>query len=114
MPGSGARIVPTLPGMTHFAVELPALAQSAAGARAAGADLGTELDRLRAEADAVLSGQWLGRAAASFDRAWTAWHAGARDMIAALDELAAQVTACEREYYRSDGTASDGLRLAAS
>jgi WXG100 family type VII secretion target len=106
--------VPTLPGMTHFAVDVPALVQVAAATRTVGADLGAELDRLRTEACGVLDGAWLGGAADTFDRAWTQWHSGARDLVAALEELAAQVAECERAYAASDDTAAAGLRLAAS
>jgi WXG100 family type VII secretion target len=98
--------------MTQFAVAVPAVAEAAASARAVGAELRAELDRVRAEAEAVLTGSWLGRAADSFDRAWSRWHADARAVIAALDDLADALHQSAAAYADGDNGASDRLAMA--
>ena len=99
--------------MSDFAVVVSALGHGSTVTRSAGSDLDSELRRLRRRADEVLTGQWLGRAAEAFDRAWTSWDAAAREILAALDELAESVATAARAYEVEDDAASAQLRQAA-
>ena len=100
--------------MTDFAVTVSAVQQASSSVRTVGHDLHAELRLLRREADAVLSGRWLGQAAESFDRAWTEWELGARELLAALDELAELLAVSGHAYAAQDAAGSQELWRAAS
>jgi WXG100 family type VII secretion target len=105
--------VPTLAGMSGFAVTLSSVRQAAAETASVGDELGAELARLRREADDVLAGSWRGAAAVAFDRAWGSWDVGAREVVAALERLTDLLVASSREYSLGDATSSDELKRAA-
>jgi WXG100 family type VII secretion target len=100
--------------MSGFSVALSSVQHTATVTTSIGSELGTELSRLRREADSVLTEAWRGPAATAFDRAWCAWEVGAREVILALDQLAELLAASEREYALRDLVSGDELRRAAS
>ena len=100
--------------MSDFAVVVSALRHVSTTTQSAGSDLESELCRLRRGADGVLTGQWLGRAAEAFDRAWSSWDAAAREIVAALDELAELLATTARAYEVDDDAAAAQLRRVAS
>ncbi len=61
-----------------------------------------------------LSGEWLGRAAASFADGWREWHRDAGEVIAALDELAEALRCAARAYENADTSGRTTLHLAAT
>jgi WXG100 family type VII secretion target len=100
--------------MTGFDVTVPAVQHTAATTTAIGSELRSELEALRAQADAVLTDAWLGRAAASFGRAWREWHTEAGQVIAALAELADALRATAISYFDGDDAGRTTLLLAVS
>jgi WXG100 family type VII secretion target len=100
--------------MTAFDVTVSAVAHAAATSDSIALDLSADLDGLRAEAEAVLAVEWLGRAAASFADGWRDWHRDARVVIAALDELAEALRCSARAYENADTSGRATLQLAAS
>jgi WXG100 family type VII secretion target len=60
------------------------------------------LDGLQASAQALLAARWQGGAAVEFQQGWDEWHAGARDLLAALDEMAQAIGASGRAYAATD------------
>src|SRR5690348_2440636 len=100
--------------MTDFAVTVSAVLQASAAVRRVGCDLDAELRLIRRDADRLLCGQWSGRAADSFEQAWTGWDQGAREVVAALDELADLLATSGHAYAAQDEAGSQQLWLAAS
>lgn len=100
--------------MTAFDVTVPDVAHAAATSGSIALDLRADLDALRAEAEAVIVGEWLGRAAASFADGWLEWHRDAAAVIAALDELAEALRSSARAYDNADSSGRTTLQLAAS
>jgi WXG100 family type VII secretion target len=100
--------------MTAFDVSVPALVQAAAASDSVALDLRADLDWLRAEAEAVLADEWLGRAAASFADGWREWHRDAGAVIAALDELAEALRCSANAYEHADTSGRATLQLATS
>lgn len=98
--------------MTQFSVVVAEVAGAATSAETAGVELLAEIDRLRSDAEDVLSARWLGAAASRFDRAWAQWDTDARAVVRALDELAGALRLSARDYAIGDAVAADGLRLA--
>jgi WXG100 family type VII secretion target len=98
--------------MTQFSVVAAHVNRSAASAEAACADLLADVDRLRGEAEDLLSARWLGAAAAVFERDWTRWDADARAVLRALDELAQALRLAARDYVVGDAVAAERLRMA--
>lgn len=98
--------------MTQFSVVVPEVGRAATAAETAGAELLAEIDRLRGDAQDVLSARWLGAAATRFDRAWTRWDVDARAVVRALDELAEALRLSARDYAVSDAVGADQLRIA--
>ena len=96
--------------MSDFVVTVPTVEQTSVATRTASAELGAELARLRRDVDAVLTGQWRGVAATAFDRAWGEWHAGARDVVDALDRLAELLAEAGRAYAWSDDSGASALQ----
>lgn len=99
--------------MPDFTVTVPGVERASIATRSAGAELGAELARLRRDVDAVLSGQWQGAAATAFDRSWGDWHAGAAEVVRALEELADLLADSARGYQGSEDTAASLLRTIA-
>ena len=100
--------------MSDFSVVVSSVAQTAALSSSIGCDLAAELVQLRRMADDVLTSGWRGQAAAAFDRAWTCWDAGAREVVAALSDLAELLGDTGRAYELRDAVSSDQLRMAVS
>ncbi len=100
--------------MTGFDVTVPAVAHAAGTADSVARDLRVDLDRLRAEAQAVLAGEWSGRVAASFADDWREWDDTAVAVIAALTELGEALRDSARAYSNADADARSTLHLAAS
>ena len=98
--------------MTGFDVAVPAVAHAAATASTVGFDLRTELEAVCAQAEGVLTDEWLGRAAASFERVWRDWHTEASEVIAALTELADALRATAMSYCGGDEAGRTALLLA--
>lgn len=96
--------------MSDFAVLVSAVQQASSTTQSAAADLDGELARLRREADDVLAAYWRGRAATAFDRAWTSWDVGAREVVAALERLAELLSVAGREYALRDDVSASSLR----
>lgn len=99
--------------MTGFDVTVPAVSHTAAAAATISSELRRELDAVRAQAEGVLAGEWLGRAAASFERRWRDWHAEATAVVAALTELADQLRATATSYRDGDEAGRTTLLAAA-
>lgn len=57
-----------------------------------------ELGRLEAAAQDVLGPGWQSAAATAFGDGWEQWHAGARRVLAALDEMGVALGATARTY----------------
>jgi WXG100 family type VII secretion target len=100
--------------MTAFDVSVPAVAHAAVTSDSVALELRTDLDGLRVEAEAVIAGEWLGRAAALFAGGWREWHRDAAVVIAALDELAEALRCSARAYENADTSGRTTLQLAAS
>lgn len=98
--------------MTGFDVTVPAVAQAAATAATVGVELRGEVEALRVQAEAVLAGDWLGRAASSFECVWREWHAQASEVVAALTELAEALRATATAYCVGDEAARTQLQMA--
>jgi WXG100 family type VII secretion target len=99
--------------MSDFAVVVPAVAQAAGRCRTVAADLSDELAAVRREANTVLSGDWSGVAARAFSDEWSAWEAGAREVVAGLERLAELLTVSGIAYAgRDDAVAHSLLRIA--
>jgi len=100
--------------MTGFDVTVPAVQHTAATTTTIGSELRGELEALRGQADAVLTDEWLGRAAASFGRAWRDWDSEAGEVIAALTALADALRATAISYRDGDEAGRTTLLLAVS
>jgi WXG100 family type VII secretion target len=100
--------------MTGFDVNLPAVAQAAADSDSVGLELHAALESLRVEAEAVLAGEWLGRAATSFEHCWRVWCADAGAVITALAELAESLRSTASAYASRDDAAHLQLQVAGS
>ena len=98
--------------MTGFDVTVPAVSHTATAAATISSELRTELDAVRAHAEAVLAGEWLGRAAATFEHAWRDWHTEAADVIAALTALADSLQATATSYCTGDEAGRTTLLMA--
>ncbi len=88
--------------MTGFDVTTPAVHHAATATATIGRELHSELEALRMQAEAVLSDEWLGRTAATFERAWRDWHREASAVIAGLDRLADALHATATSYCDGD------------
>ena len=100
--------------MSDFTVDPPLLRRTASNLATVRAELEAELRALRHDADDVLTGSWRGAAAASFDRAWSRWDAGAREVIVALGELGEALDACAVSYFGCDADGSAAFAAIAS
>ena len=98
--------------MTGFDVTVPAVHHAATATATVALELRSELEALRAEAEAVLSDDWLGRAAATFERVWRDWHREANTVIAGLGELAEALRATATAYGVADDSGRTTLLLA--
>lgn len=67
------------------------LSQIAAEARSA-------LHSLGVDASSLLDGAWRGQAATAFGRGWSQWHAGAGEVLDALDAMARLLGASGQGY----------------
>lgn len=100
--------------MSDFTVLLSALDRASSSTRSVVAELETELRTLRRDADEVLTDHWHGRAATAFDRAWSRWDAGAREVVAGLARLGDLVHDTSIAYAVRDELGADQLQRAAS
>lgn len=97
--------------MSDFTVSPPLVHQTASGLAAVRVELEAELRALRRDADEVLTGCWRGAAATTFDRAWSRWEYGAREVVLALGELGDALDACGLSYAECDRDGSTGFAV---
>lgn len=98
--------------MTAFSASPTELTCAASAAHQAAAELRGELERLHRRACEVVEGQWSGRAAEAFERAWLRWHHAATEAVQALDVLADDLGACSTGYADADRTGAGALSAA--
>ncbi len=74
-----------------------------------GAQARSALEVLRTSAHALLAARWQGLAAAEFRRGWDEWHAGAHDLLGALEEMGRAIGASGRAYAATDAGVQTAL-----
>ncbi len=73
----------------------------------------SELSRLGCDAATLLDCGWQGSAATAFGRGWTQWHAGAIEVLDALEAMARLLTATGADYGAAEDASAGALSQAA-
>lgn len=67
------------------------------------------LHSLGVDASSLLDGAWRGQAATAFGHGWSQWHAGAADVLEALDAMARLLGATGQGYDVAEGDSVSAL-----
>jgi ESAT-6 family protein len=102
--------VGALPGYDVTPAELQS---TAAVLSQIGEEARSELSRLGADAATLLDGGWWGPAATAFGRGWTQWHAGAVEVLDALEAMARLLAATGADYGAAEDASVGVLSQAA-
>jgi WXG100 family type VII secretion target len=68
-----------------------------------------ELTQLGVEARGLLDGEWRGRAAVAFEQGWSQWHAGAVEVLDALQAMARLLGATSQDYAFAEEDSARGI-----